>query len=617
MNDDDLTRGLEGWAAATDPDEDPITVAEATAVDAVAVPAPGGRRWLAVAAAVLVLLGVAAAVVAVRSGDDPAVTTDEGEGSGPRTQIVVDAPDLSTSWWIVPSRLVLWGPCPGAVEDCAVGDPALARPLAAGTSLVVDEPLAPGRWLLRLETRDCGSMCGAPRPDGTSERDELGAQTHCDLAVDVAAGSNRIVVENGGAGGLATEGTCGLVAGDRPIELTVPPAWSTRPELPWSCGAATFFVDSRLSGDDPEGAAATLDCFRRAVADGTPVEIPVAEARSEDEVTRSWWRVLPEPEDGHPIEVIRDHGLDGVTGWARLLCDDIDAETSEAGGGTFTTYVGADLVGCTEEEAMDLDLPPLDPPPLDVTVPPPGTTPPEAGTIDVVLDADDLPMFIEGGTRRWSILVDGQEVAAGPLTETGSSNLDDVGRPDLLQVGDDVPAPDGAAVTVRVDDYDCFVTTHCRADGAGPVPGATAYSGCPADAPAERGGSVLVVTLRAETCTAAWAEAPPALTVPPDWSLRPTGDGCGAVDLGDRWAQCLVDALQAGETAEYTRSYDGLRVTYAVVDGAVRVYRHTGGTDPASVTWTVQDCTGAEPDPALEIEPLGCGPEEDLDLAPR
>jgi hypothetical protein len=637
VNDDDLTRALEAWAGTTDPGDDPITADEVAAADDPVAPAapPRGRsrRWLAVAAAVLVVAGLAAAVavaVAVdRAGgpDEVVADGDGGTSAAGSTQIVVDAPDLDRSWWQVAHRVSLWGPCRGAPPDCG-DDPVVARALEPGASLVLDQPLDPGRWRLRVERFDCTATeaqeCGAPSADGTPTA--AVEPTRCDVNVDVGPRASTNVVAVASAGGTLT---CTIPTTDEVPELTVPPDWSLRPELPWACGAATHDINGQIPGSDPEGAEVALGCFRDAVADGTAVEIPVAELQAGDGLTRSWWRVLPEPVDGRRVEVLRDWGLDGVHGWARLRCDDVEVETQEleAGEGLSGLYVGARPVGCDDEEPLALDLPPL----AESSTPPTttGTTAagpaetipaPPTGTVDVVLDVDRLPVFIEGSARRWSIAVDGVEDEAGPLTEIGGWGDRDAGEQDVQLVRRALPLDEAAGLTVTVEDFDCFAPGRCRPDTMGPVPGAAADDSCRAEAPTERTGPVLVVTLRDSTCIASWTRSVPPLTVPPTWSLRTADDGsCATVATDDRWAQCLADALATGTaTTEYTQYADdgSGRVTYRVAQDGVEVLRRRSGPD-ATTVWTVQTCTGLEVGGGGRLpKPTGCDDEAPLPLTP-
>jgi len=255
VTDDDLTRDLVAWAAATDPAADPITVSDVADADGGVGPVAAPRthrprRRLAAAAAVLVIVGLGAAVAVTRDDDGSAdVTTDDGSGAtGPRTQIVVAAPDLDTSWWQTAHRVVLRGPCVDAVEICTDGgDATVARPLEPGTSLVADQVLDPGTYLLRVERYDCtdDDGCGAPSLDGRPAADV--EPVWCDVPLDVGTGASRILVDVGpGDGGPPT---CAAAPTDDAPELTVAPDWSLRPELPWSCGAAT----NDVNGINPSG----------------------------------------------------------------------------------------------------------------------------------------------------------------------------------------------------------------------------------------------------------------------------------------------------------------------------------------------------------------------------
>jgi hypothetical protein len=623
MTDDDLTRRLEAWAAATDPAADPITATDVTAGadDSVAVavvrePERNRRRLLAVAAVILVFVGLVGAVMATRPDDDvPHVVTDDGAEAdrGPRTQIILDARFIGDDWQRLGYRFSLFGPS---------GEGATGA-FAPGLSVVVDQHLAPGRWELVLLRYACGGTepdvaCGPPNIDGSYETGE--AALRCDRDVDVApeGGRIRVIVEETDDGGLS----CGLSRDPYKPQLTVPPSWSVRPPLPWSCGNATFDADMRVV-DDPAAKRDGFECFRDAVEDGTPVEIPVVEWVGGGMLARSWWRVLPEPIDGDRFEILRERAGDGSPTWVRLLCHSVaisegavDVTTPE-GGITGYRSISATPLGCTAEEPLPLDLPPLDgaAPTPPTTAPTTTTTaPPAPGTISVVLDAD-LPPFVEGGARRWIVLVDGQEVSAGPLTESGSL-IDETSGAAVQQVADDLAIPASAAVAIRIDSYDCYAdqADRCRADHMGPTAGAPAFAPCTAEAPPERAGAVLVATLRADTCTAAWTTEPVTLTVPAAFTLRPASDECGDLGEGEQWGECLANAYMDGRVAERTVRLDGVRTTYLAQDGRITVFRRSevaGG----GVEWSTQTCATVEVDAEGRVlTPTRCEAEEPLPL---
>lgn len=602
--DRDLDAELEAWAAATDPTADPITSDEARDPARAAVVAPpGGRRWLT-AAAVLVLVAIAAAVAVALVRDDPGADEVATSGTDPvedgaRTQVVVDAPDIDPSWWTVAHRVVL--------RDPNGRDDVLARPLVPGTSLVVDQVLAPGRWHLLIQRFDCtdvATSCGAPSLDGTPAA--AVEPTQCAVPLDVGTTGSRIVVGygTGADGGLA----CGRPT-DRGVDLTVPPAWTLRPELPWSCGAASHDINGMLSSSDPQAARATLGCFEDALDAGTPVEIPVAELQAGDGITRSWWRVLPEPVDGHRIEAIRDQGLEGTAGWARVRCDDIVVEhsnvdtTTPDGGIVGYDHVGARLTGCDAEEPLPLDVPLLDPPPPSTTTT--TTTLPGGVVVDVVIDSTLVPRGPEPITWSWSLYLGDDETlgAEGPTAAAAATGavLGDHGGPPVALVADDLPVPaDAEWVGVEVDGPE-ELAQFCIAG----LP--------PADGP---DGSVLVVRIAPRDCTPDWTDTLPALTVPPTWSLRTppevtcvVPDGGTAEDAG----RCLGEAQGGDRTAEWwTTDGEGRPLVWRV-EGIRDIDLVHPGVDGGA--WTIEQCSGVA---LLDLVPGpeadGCTPPEEMPL---
>ncbi len=601
----DLTAALEAWATATDPGTDPVTPD-----DVRSRPRHGGearparhRRWV-VAAVALVVLGLAAAMAAIVTGpDDGQVTTgpaDEDGGPGTRTQVVIEAPDIDPSWWNVAYRVVL--------RDPDGRDDVLAGPLVPGTSLVVDRPLAPGRWTLLVQRFDCttgasgAESCGAPGLDGTPTA--AVERVQCALPLDVGATESRVLVGYGTTadGGLA----CGFPT-DRGVELTVPPAWTLRDELPWSCGAASFDVNGMARSSDPQAALATLRCIEDAVATGTPVEVPVAEPQPGDGLTRSWWRVLPEPVDGHRIEAIRDQGLEGTAGWARVRCDGIDIEhgnidtTTPDGGITGYDHGGARLTGCGAEEPLPLDVPLLDPPP-----PPPSTTTttrPGSRPVDVVLDGTDLPFGAEPARWRWTLHLGDEDTSVATGTVLGADA--DADRP-VAMIADDLAVPSGTDwVGVRIDGPGDRggVGNLCL---AGPPP------------PDQPDARVLVVRLAASDCTAEWVDAVPSLTVPPGWSLRTPPDAeCVVPDGGtaEDAGHCLARAQADDRTAEWWTTDDEGRPLVWRVNGLRDVDLVHPGVDGAD--WTVEQCLGVallDLVPGPEVD--GCAPPEAMPLTP-
>jgi hypothetical protein len=595
VTDDELTRGLRAWADATDPATDPITTDDVTTASAsrgvrsgVHPTEPsgfGGRRWLAAAAAVLAVLAVGAALVlAVGSDDEPDVLTRSGPRTGARTQVVVAGEILDALWWQTAHRVVLRGPCPD--EACDGAPLVVGRALEAGTSLAVDQPLAPGRWLVGVETYRCGSEdedCGPPTADGMPS-DPVEGLT-CGVPFDVGAEPSRVVLDVRAGPDDAPICSAARVDPESGPDLTVPPAWSVRPALPWSCGAATHRINGMVPGPDPEGALATLACFRQAIATGSPVEIPAMELGAADSAVRGRWRVLPEPVDGHHVEVLRNDG----GWWSRQMCDDVEVETTDVlvDPGP-SLHVGAVPVGCGDEEQLPLDLPPLD-----------GPAPPApAGTIDVVLDGSDLPSATPPTTWTWSIHLGDEEVAVATGTVTGDS-AEGYPSPPVALVADDLVVPDGTEwVGLRIDD------------------GAGTEDLCLTGAPPEDGGRVAVVRIATRTCTPAWVDAVPALTVPPTWSLRSPVTACTDLAPDARWGQCLTDIFLAGEgVAEHAEQDAGVLTTYRVEDGGLTVVRRV--IAPDAVTWTTQPCAGLVPAAdGRGLVPEACDDEAPLPLTP-
>lgn len=627
MTDDELTRGLRAWADATDPATDPIKPDDVTTASASrGVPsgarptepaAFGSRRWLAAAAAVLVVLAVGAAVVlAVGSDDEPDVLTRSGPRTGTRTQVVVDGEDLDALWWQTAHRVVLHGPCPD--EACGGAPAVVARALEAGTSLAVDQALAPGRWLVGVETYRCGGEdrdCGPPTADGTPSDPVEGLA--CGVPFDVGSEPSRVVLEVRAGPDDAPRCSEARVDPDPLPDLTVPPAWSVRSALPWTCGAATHQINGMVPGPDPEGALDTLACFRDAIATGTPVEIPAMELGAADSAVRGRWRVLPEAVDGHLVEVLRNDG----GWWSRQRCDDVEVEPADVlvDPGP-SLHVGAVPVGCGDEEQLPLDLPPLDGPAPPAPAPPtsmgptstspPTTTPsspttaaapsdpPPAGTVDVVLDGTDLPSATPPTTWTWSIHLGDEEAAVATGTVTGDS-AEGYPSPPIALLADDLVVPDGTEwVGLRIDD------------------GAGTENLCLADAPPEGGGRVAVVRIATRTCTPAWVDAVPALTVPPTWSRRSPAAACTDLAPDARWGQCFADLAIAGEgVAERSDQRAGVLTTYRVEDGALTVVRRV--IAPDAVTWTTQACAGLFPAAdGRGLVPEACSDEEPLPLAP-
>ncbi|HEX7134884.1 MAG TPA: hypothetical protein VF228_20085 [Iamia sp.] len=576
-DDDDLTRALEAWAAATDPAADPIRPADVTGAiedPTVGVPTGRSRRLLAVAAAVLAVVGIGAAVVVTRDDGRPDVVTDDGGTSTTATRPEAVAMPLQV---VLVNEVGPETTLNVRTFACDPGSPCAGRFVPAQepgtTSLVYDGTQTDA---LPLEPAVTAVPCqgGACRQGGVVPTIPLPSCTTDPVPLDEPTRAVLTVTPDGE--GIA----CALEIVDELPALTVPPAFSTR-DVPLDppCGSEAFDAGELPGPADPMGAAAAFGCLEDAVGGGETVELVTTEGHANDSVSLSWWRVLAEPVEGHPIEVFRYPGLT-LDGWVRTLCDGftIPGYGSEVG----TPYP------CTEEDPVSLAPPPL-------------ADGPSAETVDVVLDVDELSLFAEGGARRWSISVAGSEEGLGPLTETGGPP--GRSRPDVQLVGDDISLRDGEGLWVSVEDYDCMYSTACRGDGTGPVPGAESVDSCTAEAPADRTGSVLLVTVRGESCDAEWVATLPALTVPPAWSTRPTSDRCGDATW-DTWRTCLEEALDAGQRAEWTENGDGSRITFLVDSGVVEiVWRRED--EPR---WTVQH--------GCNLEQTGCGPEEELSLEP-
>lgn len=608
MNDDGLTRDLESWAMATDPAIDPITAVEVQATDQRVLPsAPPRRRWLAAAAVWLSLAGLAAATIAVvtSSGtEDQQVATGDDASGGARTQVVIEAPDLDPAGRDVAHRIVLRDP---------TGRDVLARPLEPGTSLVVDQVLTSGRWHLLIQRFDCTSEaedCGATGLDGLPEASPSPAQ--CALPFDVDTTEERVVVGFTSAPG--TIEACGFPTDPQPV-LTVAPAWSLRSELPWSCGAATRDINGQAGGADPQGALATLDCFTEAIEDGTPVEIPVAEPQSGDGLTRSWWRVLPEPVDGHRVEALRNHGPDGAPTWAVIRCDGVTVETSDVdsttpeGGITGYQHVGARLTGCGEEVTLPLELPALDLATMATTTTP--TTTPGSRSVDVVLDLE--PSAEVEPAVEWWVLT---ERAEGAEAEVVATDEVDAGGPrQVALVAEGLVVSPGHHLQFTRARMKCNATCPELPLDASDLDGL--LTTCSVDVPTD-GDVVVVTTTAGQECDADPVADVPVLTVPPEWSLRAAPavrcripEGGTAEDAGE----CLLAAQSDGRTAEWwTTDEDGAPLIWRV--NAARdvdlVHPGVGGE-----TWTREPCLGAA---LLDLVPGpeadGCAPEEAMSLEP-
>ena len=621
-DDDDLTRALEGWAAATDPAADPITVDEVVAAAPAAIRAPRTRRWLAPAAAVLALAGIAAAVaVAVTRPDDrtPHVVTsggDEDAPSEPRTQVIVIA-DLDDGDASRTHRFTIEPRCADRAA-CIPQEPLVAGPLHPGTSLVAHRPLPPGTWMFRYESDDCGDVCGPLDETGAMA---AGGDHPLACFVDLPTERRIVIRVSDPADDL---GTCAIDTSEAVPGLTVPPAWSVRDPLPWSCGTGAWDAGRPTGPSDPAASRVAMDCFIDAFEAGTPAELPTSAGTvgPTDEPRESWWRIGTEGPDRRGIEVLSEQGGRGQP-WSRTWCRTIGEQV----------FV---LVDCTEEEPLPLDLPPLDeaddPSPTTATTatpgpattaPPPDTTPAGPGAVDLVVDAGELPMWIEGVERRWVLSAPGGAVLGEGLVEEPGSppESEGGGQADVSLVARGLPVPAGKALLLTLEEYDCF------SGGCSP-PRALPHSGdevqdvppantCATEVPPIDQARVIVLTLRGETCTADVADAVPTLTVPTAWTLRPPADEVCAgypdepedFDLGDiqrSRATCVLDAVAAGVPAVEMPGFgDDGDATLRVEDGAVTLFSPPGLD--RSRTWAIEACSGVAPadtPPFLELQ--GC-----------
>jgi hypothetical protein len=649
VNDDDLTRALEAWADATDPAGDPVTTAEVTATDDGAtgpgpLRIPGRRRWPAVAAAVVALAGITAAVaVALTRSDDrvPDVVTSGGEEEAPdeaSTQVVVIA-DLDDGDAPQTHRFTIEPTCADRAA-CLPPDPLVAGPLRAGTSLVAHLPRPTGAWSFRYEVDGCGDVCGPLDPTGAMEQ---GGDHPLACVVELpAATTPRIVIRvTDPADDLAT---CTVDTSVAEPELTVPPAWSVRDPLPWSCGTAAW-DGARLEGPrDREGSDAALACFADAVEAGTPVELPTSLGTigQVDGLRESWWRVGTAGPDGRTIEVLSEQGGRGQP-WSRMWCRDVKVGTPQAldetppGGPPGTMgplgWDMATLDDCTEEEPLGFDLPPLDEvPPTTTTAaapagpaptaPVPDTTPAGPGTVDLVVDAGELPMWVEGVERRWVLSVSGGAVLGeGLVEEPGSPTEVGDGTADVSLVARGVPAPAGKTLLLTLEEYDCY-SGGCAPPRSFPFAGdelqdVPPANTCAAEVPPVDQARVIVLTLRGETCAAELVGAVPRLTVPVAWTLRtPAEEWCADYpedledfDLGDiqrTRAACVLDAVAAGvAVVEMPGFGDEGDATVRVEDGVVTLFSPPGLD--GSGAWSIETCSGIAPSddpPYLDLE--GC-----------
>ncbi|HEU5149069.1 MAG TPA: hypothetical protein VFU19_01155 [Iamia sp.] len=641
MDPDDLTRALEAWADATDPAADPVTAAHVAAADATAEPIRvRPRRWLAAAAVLVVALGIGGALAVTGDDGSPEVLTDgTDEPAGPRTQVVVIA-DIDDGDAPRTHRFTIESTC---TDPCIPEERLATGPLLPGTSLVADLPLPTGAWSLRYESDTCGDPCGPLDETGALA---LGGDHPLSCLAGLPAGARRVVVRVTDHAGDGPP-TCALDTGGAEPELTVPPAWTVRDPRPWSCGTGAWDIGSGTAPSDPDELRTTLTCFAEAVETGAPVEVPAGAAL---------WRVGATGPDDRPVEILT--GPDGPEPWTRSWCHAPDVgpidhravDAAEPGGSGVTTEIGvwdeALFLDCTEAEALPLDLPPLDEampaPPTGPAVTVSTTTPVGGHAVDIVIDADDLPVWVEGVERRWVLTIAGGEVLAEGLVEEPGSPPEDMGGPPagtegtaaVAVVARGVGVPAGTAMLLTLEEHDCF-SGGCS--GARALPGditppeadPAPASTCASEVPPADQATAIVLTLREETCSAALADALPRLTVPLAWSLRaPAVEWCAGYpdDLADlrlediqrARAQCLLQALATdaavvempgfGPEGDQTLHVEGIRsegprtVTLFSPPG-----RHGG-------RWAIEVCsslTGAPDPPYIDLG--GCT-EEDTGL---
>ncbi|HMJ76827.1 MAG TPA: hypothetical protein VK507_12690 [Iamia sp.] len=586
-DDDDLTRDLEAWAAATDPAADPITEIEVAGADASPVAARRPvRRWLAGAAALLVVLALAVTVVTARDdGTDVVADVDR-----PTLEPADPTPDGTIPVQVVavsdpgPDVVLTWSAQPCPARASCIG---LPGPDAGATTLILDGAMDEGTVLQpHVTARRCDGLACAV--EDTSGAIVASCATE-PLALD---GPTQAVLTIAAAGGTIT---CSLEEVDDLPALSVPPAFSTRTRSPMTgCGTGAYHAGGGGPAR-PAAATASFRCLADAVGSDELTELMTSEAHPDGAVSFSWWRALPEPVDGLPVEVFRQGGHT-MPGWTRLRCADVEVD----GDG------GAELVGCTDEESLSYEPLPL----------PAGATADEEGDdtgVAIVLDLADLPRYPEGPQLfRWDLITNGNRVQSGQMDEAG-----------VLLVADGLDLGRGARVTWSP--YVCPM--QCPVAGAGgrpfvgiePVEGFTASPPtCEEELPRLTDGDVVVLRVRGEACTVEVADEVPVLTAPPAWTLRPPTDvRCAIPDGGtaEEAGSCLGEARGAGLTAEWwTYDEEGEPLVWRI--GGMRVVdlvrpRTDGGP------WTVQHCLGfGLMDLVPGPESDGCAAEEEMRLSP-
>jgi len=630
---DEIDDALRRWARATDPAADPLTGEEVRDAAGTRSGPDRPRAWLAAAAVVAALALAGGALWATtRSGDDPGrvTTATDPQPSPPvpagelvATQVVVVAPDLGLEGTVL-HQVGLEPDCgadPG--DGCGEHLPsATARPLPVGTSLAWAEPLPVGSsWLLSYARWECpplpdeaplgaspgsrrGGACGRITPEGRPDGDGDGRADQdpflladCGITFTVGPRPGRVVlrITVDGEG----EPTCALAPGDPP-PLTVPPAFTLRDELPWSCGTGAWDVGWFAGPSDPDAAEAAMACLVEAAQQRTAAELPTAELQANDAVRRAWWRVARGAE-GTTVDIVR--GPAGPEGpWSVQRCTGVERPFEQLQG-----------TGCQREVPMSLDLPPLDAPsPALPTDPDPGGEP-----FDLVVEAGDLPSGEEGSAHRVAVVVDGQVVASGQVASFQST-----------LVARDVDGP-LSKVELHWERYDCPGSCPpVDADGV-PFPMPAPDHTCTATVEDLAPGGTVVLTLDGDGCRATATAPPPPLTVPPAWSLREALPMACGVDLAATLSTpghparpdtsegprtCLLQAHRAGQEVELVsteRGGAGRAVVWRVGPDGVELTWPAPLADEPAIPWMTQSCTGLAEAPAGEwIRATGCGPQE-------
>lgn len=605
MSDDEISAALRRWAEATDPGADPLDpVALRSAPAGVPIGGAGrGRRsrWLLAAAAVVVVAVGAGAVWAVAQDDadpgrvttatDPEVTPPRGPARAD-LQVVVEATGVATELALPSVTLV------GAADGPADATKALVE----GTSLMWAEDVPVGStWDLQYASYPCPEPgCLPAGPDGVpAPRPQ---PVTCAARFTVSAPAVRVLVRITGA--APDQPTCTASPTDEAPVLTVPPAFTLREPLPWTCGTGARVRSGFPAAGEQGAAVEAWRCALDAAERGDAVELPATDVLANDEVRPTWWRVAA---DGG-VEVIRRLAApDG--GWSRRRCERLARITPAPPAG----QVDVAAIGCGDGEVLPLDLPPL-----------PTAPPTTADGVALVVVADDIPFGREGTIHRWVL-------DAGPVQLSGAVE-GSRGRAETTLVATGIDPTSLAGATLRWEQYDCSGTCPTVGPDGAPVDDAEPLETCDAPVPAAA-DRVVVLRLTGTACAAEVADAVPALTVPPAWTLRePAPATCGTdwqawiaeegVEGGFgamRVARtCLLDVFRSGGRAELASAEgdDGTvrEVIWRVVDGEVVTVRPPLAPGEP---WTQQTCTDLveAPEPAF-IEATGCGPHEEMSLAP-